>query len=173
VGDVDLYMELLRGNCVRGLHGVVFRRTALEAVGGFDVAFPQAQDWDLYLRLARRFPTYGHGEMVGVYRRHDGNVNSLRHTDRMLRSSLAVLRAQRPHIRGSAPHADAYRAGVRYIQHLFGEPLVRRLVDHVRARQLGPAARDAATLLRHYPRGILSRVTGRVRRIVGVRHAGA
>jgi glycosyltransferase involved in cell wall biosynthesis len=69
VGEVDLYLKLLRGNSVRQLATMVFRRTALEAVGGFDEERRQAQDWDLYLRITQRFPAYGHGGLVSVYRR--------------------------------------------------------------------------------------------------------
>jgi glycosyltransferase involved in cell wall biosynthesis len=172
-GEVDLYLELLRGNCVRGLHSVVFRRTAIEAVGGFDEARRQAQDWGLYLKIARRFPTYGHGRLVSVYRRHGDNVNGRRHAEKMLRHSMEVLYAQRKYIRGSRAHEAAYQEGVRFVQRLFGEPLVVRMSGHVRAGHFGAALRDATVLLHYYPRGLFARAAAKLRGVVRRRPAPA
>ncbi|MEA2155610.1 MAG: hypothetical protein QOE11_1750, partial [Solirubrobacteraceae bacterium] len=56
---------------------VVLRRSALEAVGGFESPVRLAEDWDLWLRLARA----GHGFVyepgaVVRYRRHPGGLTA-------------------------------------------------------------------------------------------------
>src|SRR5215210_5416608 len=40
---------------------VMYRRWVFGEVGGFDSSVDAAADWDLYLRIARRFPVYHHG----------------------------------------------------------------------------------------------------------------
>ena len=42
-------------NCIGGPSAVLVRRSAFEAVGGFDPAFAVLADWELWLRLASRF----------------------------------------------------------------------------------------------------------------------
>ena len=173
VGETDYYLELLKRNCIRGIHSAVIRRTALEAVGGFDERRPQANDWDLFLRLARQFPVYGHGRLVGTYRRHDRNVNSKANADAMLRSSLAVLREQREYALGNARYAEAYRSGLREVRTFWGELLVERARNHARAGRWGPALRDGVLVLRYYPRGFMAHATRKLRAVSGVRRPAA
>lgn len=47
------YTELLVGNYVGGTSMVAVRRSALQAVAGFDEGLPSMQDYDLWLRLAQ------------------------------------------------------------------------------------------------------------------------
>ncbi|MCE9636527.1 MAG: glycosyltransferase family 2 protein [Planctomycetes bacterium] len=61
---------------------VVLRRSAIEAVcaGGvsaaFDPAYPPCEDWDLWLRLAERFPFAADAEQRVRTRVHDGGISS-------------------------------------------------------------------------------------------------
>jgi glycosyltransferase involved in cell wall biosynthesis len=52
---VDAFWPLLRKNFIPQM-GVVARRDALSAVGGYDESMRYAEDYDLWLRLALRFP---------------------------------------------------------------------------------------------------------------------
>lgn len=52
----DTYLALLRGNFIGSASLPVVRRHCLEAVGGFDAKLSSCQDWDLWLRLAKRYP---------------------------------------------------------------------------------------------------------------------
>jgi glycosyltransferase involved in cell wall biosynthesis len=171
VGDTDFYLELLRRNCIRGVHSALFRRTALEAVGGFDESRRQAADWDLYLRLVRRFPAYGHGQLIATYRRHDANTNQWGNASAMLRGSLSVLDAQWAHVRGNAPYAAAHREGVRRIQSHFGDALADQVRGHVHAGRVRPALRAALVLLRYHPRGFAGLATRKLGVAFGARRA--
>lgn len=51
-----VFTRLLMGNLCGNPAGFLFRRQALEAVAGFDESLPCAEDYDLWLRLAARFP---------------------------------------------------------------------------------------------------------------------
>src|SRR5207247_2136053 len=69
------YFALLRGNYI-GMHAaVMYRRAALDAVRGFDPSLSLCEDYDLYLRLARRFSVCCHDEPVAEYRFHGGNMS--------------------------------------------------------------------------------------------------
>jgi len=58
-----LYYEMLRGNIIQQPWAVY--RDAYLAVGGFQAGLVSADDWDLYLRIARRFPVALTDELVG------------------------------------------------------------------------------------------------------------
>lgn len=57
------------------VHGsVMMRREALEAVDGYDEWFPTTEDYDLWLRLAKRFPTRNIDEPLYAFRQHESSV---------------------------------------------------------------------------------------------------
>lgn len=53
----------------------VVRRSCLEEVGGFDESIPMGIDWDLWLRIARRWEFYGIPESTYVYRIWAGQMS--------------------------------------------------------------------------------------------------
>jgi len=84
----DVFATLMRANVVI-LASVVVRRAGLDAVGGFDpaAAMTGCEDWDLWLRLAQRYPAVGIDEELTLYRRHPGNTGS----ERVLGAALHVV----------------------------------------------------------------------------------
>ena len=84
----DVFGKLLRANVVI-LASVVARRRCLEAVGAFDAGLPAfgCEDWDLWLRLARRWPVAVVDEELTLYRRHSTNTG----WEQVLASALAVI----------------------------------------------------------------------------------
>lgn len=73
----DIYCELLvgYGNFV-GTSTVMVRRQAVLDVGGFDEALPVAEDWDLWLRLAARWPFAAVNEPLMTYYKRTGSLQS-------------------------------------------------------------------------------------------------
>ncbi len=55
---------------------VMARRACLQAVGGFDVALPTSEDYDLWLRVAARYPVEGLPDITAVYRLHRTNKSA-------------------------------------------------------------------------------------------------
>lgn len=49
--DVDDLSALLYENTLGGCSAVMIRRSAFDAVGGFDISLPSCQDWDMWLKL--------------------------------------------------------------------------------------------------------------------------
>ena len=165
IGDFDHQETLLRGNIIRGIHSVMFRRGAFEAVDGFDERQGCGQDWECYLRLTHRFPAFGHGELVGIYRRHDRNVNSSRNAARMLADSMLVLDKQRRYIEGNAKLEAAMRDGRKVVRGVFGDALATNVVGHVRSRNWSAAWREGYVLLRHDPARLLRRSVAALARL--------
>ncbi len=74
----DVYCELLRQTGARILtSSCMIRAGALRAVGGFanDVNFRSAEDWDLFLRLARRYRFCGINQKLVCRRVHRGMIS--------------------------------------------------------------------------------------------------
>jgi len=104
----DHYASLVRRCWIAMPATVIYRRRVLIAVGGFDPRFRQAEDYDLYLRIARRFPIVDHYTEVAEYRQHAGTLS--RNADRMLAATLAVLAPHRPGAAASPAVRSAWRA---------------------------------------------------------------
>ncbi len=84
----DVFARLVRGN-VLILASVIVRRSCLDAVGGFDPALAAlgCEDWDLWLRIARRWQVTVVDEELTLYRRHAANTG----WERVLDGALMVI----------------------------------------------------------------------------------
>ena len=146
------YRSLLERNCIWGCMTVMFRRSVLEAVSGFDASLSSAEDYDLYLRIARKFPVYFHGAVVAEYRRHEANMS--KNAAAMLKSVLRVLRSQERYIRENPQYKQAYKNGIRLHQELYGERLAEHVRFSIRSGKHAHAFRNILTLARFYPSGL-------------------
>lgn len=159
-----LYRTLLGWNHIEMTSTVLFRRDVLREMGGFITWLRCAEDYELLLRIARQYPTVAHEALVAEYRRYNRYESSLSHDPaRMLRSTLTVLRAQRPYIRGSADDEAALESGLRFFQDYYGGELVIQTRDLLRDRAWHRALWRIVLLLRHYPRGIVERLARKTR----------
>jgi glycosyltransferase involved in cell wall biosynthesis len=157
------YRALLRSNYI-GMHAtVVYRRETLDRFGDFDPSLRACEDYDLFLRVARQAPIVCHPDLVAEYRRHGANMS--RNRGLMLRSALTVLRRQRRHVRGRPADEQAYRDGVRFWRHLFGDPLLDEVPRAVAAREWGRTARALIVLAREHPWGLARRALSVARRL--------
>lgn len=149
------YLDMLRFNYI-GMHAtVMYRRGVFNAIDGFDTSLGACEDYDLFLRIVRRFPICCHDEVVAEYRQHGSNMSSS--AALMLRSSLRVIRSQRRHITRDSHRRTAYREGIRHWQRYYGEKLIGNLRSRINAREWKELIREALLLLRHYPRGLGSK----------------
>jgi GT2 family glycosyltransferase len=144
----DHYLNLLEDCYIWSGSSVVYRRSALEASGGFSEDLDAADDYELYLELARSHPVLCHDVVVTEYRRHGSNTT--RNPAVVLSSQLRVLRGQRRHLRGRRERA-AQRAGVRNTRAAQGEALVERISEAWRRREWRRAWAGIRTLLRRDP----------------------
>lgn len=123
--DDDAYAALLRRNHI-GMHAtVLYRRAIFEEVGGFDRSVRACEDYDLLLRIARRYPIYCHDTVVAEYRQHEANMS--RDPALMLKAALTVHRRQWRIARQNPRHVEAYEEGRRFWQEFYGGQLVEEL----------------------------------------------
>ncbi len=94
VDDTAIRRALIRRNSF--VHSsVVMRRDLLEAVGGYDETLPVAQDYDLWIRLARLTRLANLPEPLVVRRLLPGRVSAVRDADRLHAEARVRWRAVR------------------------------------------------------------------------------
>ncbi len=151
VGE-DRYTALLQGNYITMHATVVYRRAVFETVGGFDTSLSACEDYDMYLRIARRFPVCGHEKVVAEYRGHGGHMSH--NAALMLSTSVSVLRSQRKYAKEDKHHRKAYETGVGLSRYWYGAPLVDEVRARIREREWKRALRGVLVLLRYHPLGL-------------------
>lgn len=147
----DHYLRLLEDCFIWSGSSIVYRRSALAEVGGFDETLTAADDYDLYLRIARRFPIYCHDAFVTEYRRH--GTNTTRDPGVVLDSQLEVLGRQRESVRDGR-EKEARRRGIRKTRREHGRALAERIAEDWRRRRRRQALRGLRTLVRRDPQGV-------------------
>jgi len=151
----DAYLDFLRGNCVEMHATVMYRRESILELQGFDEELRACEDYDLYLRIARRGQVASHETVVADYRRHESNMS--RDARLMLLTSLAVLERQRPYARGNRERRRAFREGVRNWQDCYGTKLAGQIARQFRAGVSRRAlAKDLGLLLTRAPYALIA-----------------
>lgn len=116
---------LLDGHCAIWNTSVMLRREAVEKVGGYDTDFAQAEDVDLWLRLAEIGRLENLPQALTRYRLHAGSVSETRASEQrqMLRLACERAYARRGldrqfrdpgHWRPEADHASQHQFALRY-----------------------------------------------------------
>lgn len=152
----DHYQALLRYNYIWTPAVVMFRRSILATVAGYSSDRCGSEDWDLYLRITRKFPVYCHDKVVAEYRVYENQLTG--NPIQMLKDSLACLHQQWPYIKGNRQFEEAYRKGIQETQNYYGEPLVNELWRHVKAYQWKQAITAMIALLRYDPQRFAQRI---------------
>jgi SAM-dependent methyltransferase len=107
----DAYEAFLKDNCVAMHATVMYRRDCLAETDGFDARLRCCEDYELYLRLTRRYPVTAGIEPIAEYRRHGGNMSF--NYPFMLDTLLAVLRRQSHHVKCSSRWRKALSTGIK------------------------------------------------------------
>ena len=147
----DGYLALLRRNSIRNPAMVMFRREALDDVGGFDRRVNACADYDMYLRIARQHPVRFYSDVIAEYRKHGSNMSL--DAALMLRQLRRVMRQQRDHLT-TPTRREAWDEGLRNAATYYGDLLTTQMRARVRARSgMGRTWWDLLTLLWCHPRG--------------------
>jgi glycosyltransferase involved in cell wall biosynthesis len=118
------FAAMLRKNYIGCCSAVMFRRSVLESLGGFDPRYRVCEDYDLYLRILERFEVGTHERVVAEYRRYATSMSGA--PDRMLAGALRALQAHRKATLGRPELEAAFRSGQEFWRGYYGEPLARR-----------------------------------------------
>lgn len=168
------YLTLLSGDSLVPPACAIFRREAVVSVGGFRKEAGLTEDYDLYLRVARRFPVHCHNRVIADYRLHETNVCNQK-VDRIVHSMKWTLADQSRAAPLDAETERVRRAGWRHWMKVLGPPLAVQVVGKAKHGRLREAVSDALLLLRYYPRGFLriaDDLLAKARQVVGGGRSG-
>src|SRR5215467_9998029 len=157
------YIRLLLSNYIWMPGTVLFRTAVVREAGGFKTTVSGAEDYDLYLRIARHQRIWCHDQVIAEYRQHDTSTS--RKPMLMMRSTLNVMRAQRDAVRGDPSAKWALRQGIRHSQHRYGEQLINAVRKQVRAREWKSAISALIGLLQHHPLGFVHHACRKIARV--------
>lgn len=130
----DHYRAFLYSNYIGTVGQVMFRRSILAAVNGFDCSVPGCDDFELYLRLTRSYPVQCHDKVVLQYRRHGSNTSGKR--DMMLQSALRIYQAQTPHVQGRPELESLQQKQIELCQKGLGKELKKQKQARIKANWL-------------------------------------
>ncbi len=140
----ELSAVLFQKNSIR-LASSAVRRSAFEAIGGFDSSLFGGEDWEFWVRLASRFPIAHLPAVLTQRRVHSGNVSRVHSLERSAGKLQALEKMRRDH-RHITPLAAAKRA-----------QLLREAASAAaRQRRPGRASLYALSLLAHRLRGLFA-----------------
>ena len=159
----DHYLNLLKCNITTGIHAVMFRRAAIEDVGGFDTTRRLAgvEDYDLYLRIARRHRILYHGNILGEYRQHDASMS--RNYALMMRSATRLLR-EHAAAGTTGDVADAARTGIAVFKDYYTDLMIKRVRHSFRNRDVRALSTDVKDMVALHPVGLAKLVSKRLYR---------
>ena len=107
-GHEALLGNLLEGRCCFANPTVMFHRETFDRAGGYDPAFEPAEDYELFLRLARAGRIGCVPEVLGFYRTREGGVTRTRLQEQLICVHHAIL--EHWAVTGAPPKADLRRA---------------------------------------------------------------
>jgi len=153
--QAEHYIELLRHNYIGMPATVMYRRAALDSVGGFDASRRACEDYDLYLRIARDFSVHSHPTIVAEYRQHESNMS--RNYRLMMEASLSVLRSQWKYVKRNPKQKEAYKQGIRFWQDYWARGLIKEAQGNLKSGARAQAIGSLLGLLRYHPREFVKR----------------
>lgn len=123
IPTTEHFKTLLRGNYI-GMHGAVMYRCRVFDEFQFDTSLEACEDYDLYLRVTRKYPVGSHGERIAAYRHHGANMSA--NILKMFTNVRKVHSRQGRHLRDDAERR-AWTEGVRVWEEYYGSLLYRNL----------------------------------------------
>jgi glycosyltransferase involved in cell wall biosynthesis len=147
------YLELLEHNFIESPCSVLHRRAALPSTGVFNESVRGAEDYELYLRIARKGKLIVHEAVVAEYRQHDASLS--RDAELMILETCRVLQMELPYLKGNWKKLRQHDRGHQFLRRHFGRRLTRELI---RSGWLTiPEAQRKLKLLRqYYPLGFVA-----------------
>jgi len=110
INDVktDHYLNLLKKNYIGMIAAVMFSRFVFGEFQ-YDTRLRAGEDYDLYLKITKKYPVMHHKEKISQYRLYSSNMSS--NIPLMLDSVLKILKAQSKNLK-SAPEKEALQTGM-------------------------------------------------------------
>ncbi len=144
VPSTAFYDALLGGNFLVP-ESMLLRRRCYQEAGPFDTALTACEDWDMWLRVARREQVVGTSRVLSRHRVLSGSMSS--DPARMIRNRLQVL------AKHLGPPPTEVTAQNRAIRRAYGKAYLSAAVEHLQGGDRSGAVAYLAQMARLYPEG--------------------
>jgi hypothetical protein len=124
-------------NFIEAPCSVLHRRAQLPETDVFNTTVQGAEDYELYLRIARHSPMVVHDAVVAEYRLHEDSLSH--NAERMILVTDRVLQLERMHLGASRTKAHQLDMGCVFARRLYGRRLTRELIRSGSVRSCGAA----------------------------------
>lgn len=124
----NFYEAMLTANYI-GMHASVLYRRFVFNDFAFDTCFKAGEDYDLFLKIANKYPLYNHTKPIAGYRFHSQNTS--KNLPKMLKSVLSALEKQKPHLT-TPQRKKAYRQGRYNWIYYYGHQMYEQLMKNPR-----------------------------------------
>jgi glycosyltransferase involved in cell wall biosynthesis len=125
---VRCHRDLVMTNWIGMIAAVMFDREKLVSCGGFDETLDMCEDWDVFLRLSRKYSFASHPEIVADYVRHDANATR---DIRELRRWIAAVRSKEWERGLDIGGQEAWREGEAIWRQRVPDPVRRSLFERL------------------------------------------
>jgi hypothetical protein len=169
VSDEPWLQFFREGNFIKMHATVLYRRNLLLALGGFDTSLPCCEDYELFMRIAKKLPIVSYDHLVAEYRMHGQNMS--KNYPLMLKTALSVMKKKG---RDGATEAvcTARKEGQRFWKRYYTEQQVENGLRLLRSGRLiaskvllkslemdpATAAKKIGTSIRRLPSSLRRRV---------------
>ncbi|HLW08337.1 MAG TPA: glycosyltransferase, partial [Marinilabiliaceae bacterium] len=123
VVNTNHFINLLQSNYI-GMHATVMYRRHIFDEFQFDTTLKACEDYDVYLKVARKHPVAHHSKMLTSYRMHKSNMSG--NNGLMLKYGLEVLSRQEA-LLSNRDERKAYKLGLRNFKLFYTKQLYNQL----------------------------------------------
>jgi glycosyltransferase involved in cell wall biosynthesis/SAM-dependent methyltransferase len=126
------WLQFFRQGNFIGMHAtVLYRRNLLIALGGFDESLPCCEDYELFMRIAKKLPIVSYDHLVAEYRMHGQNMS--KNYPLMLKTVLRVMEEKRRD-GGTEEVSVAQAEGQKFWKNYYAGLQVKNGLDLLRSR---------------------------------------
>lgn len=140
------YLELLQGNYI-GMHATVMYHRNIFSEFQFDTTLKACEDYDLYLKIARKYPVCHHNHKIAAYRIHGSNMS--RDYVLMLENVLKVCNRQKAVL--ARHEKPSFERGLRTWKEYYSSRLFASLWERIDNGQAWASGKEMKMLLHNKP----------------------
>ncbi|GAB3530109.1 hypothetical protein GCM10027443_10300 [Pontibacter brevis] len=137
------YLHMLQGNYI-GMHATVMYRRWVFDEFEYDTSLKACEDYDLYLKITRKYPVLHHTGKIAAYRLHTSNMSG--NIPFMLATALQVLDRQHASLQ-TAVEKEAFVNGHAVWVDYYCKELYHKLLS----KKVKASTKVLSTLVKHRP----------------------
>lgn len=120
----NYYNQLLHGNFI-GMHATVMYKRWVFDFFRYDISLKACEDYDLYLKITRRYPVLHHSQLLAGYRIHSQNMSG--NLALMLETALVALDRQK-NVLENQIERKCLRDGIEFYKDYYCEKILYKLL---------------------------------------------